>query len=389
MAVQIRKNYLLTPGPTTVPESILANAARPIPHHRTPQFKELFLEVAKKLQWLFQTKEPVLTLTCSGSGAMEAAIVNLFKPGQTVVVINGGKFGERWVALAKKFGLTVVEFKPAADGALDLAQLEKTMVAHADLAGLLWQASETSTGLQLPTQALCQLAQRHSAAPLTVVDAITALGVTDLPMDAWGMDVLITGSQKALMIPPGLAFMALSKRAWARADAIDNPRFYFDLKKERKSQEKGQTAWTPAISLILAVREALTMLEAEGLKNTFHRHDLAARATRAAAQALGLELYSPAAPSAAVTALHVPAPIADGKAIPKLMRDKWGVFIAGGQDQLEGKIIRLSHLGYMGAFDVLTGVSALELALWELGYRNFEFGAAAGAVLKTYSKESQ
>jgi aspartate aminotransferase-like enzyme len=234
----------------------------------------------------------------------------------------------------------------------------------------------------MPTKEICALAQKHGV--LSVVDAITACGVYDLPMDAWGIDCLITGSQKALMIPPGLAFISLSDKAWAAAEQSDLPKFYFDLKKERTAQAKNQTAWTPAISLIQGLQEALRLFKEEGLQNTFKRHALLARATRNAVQALGLDLLSKS-PSESVTAVKVPASISNGKLIPKMLREKYGVTIAGGQDELEGKIFRLSHFGYCGKFDITTAISSLELVLNELGYK-VEFGKGVGAALKTFAE---
>lgn len=380
----MRKTYLLTPGPTQIPESVTAIFAQPIVHHRTPAFEKLFEDVREGLKYLFQTQQEVLILSASGTGAMDAAVANVFRRGDTVITLACGKFGERWAKIATAYGLKAVELTGDPGEIVELPKIEEAIRANPGAKAILFQASETSTGVRLPTEAICKLAR--GAGMLSVCDAITACGVFELPMDAWGIDVLITGSQKALMIPPGLAMIALSERAWDAAGKSDLPRFYFDLAREKKALLKNQTAWTPAISLVQGLAETLRMIREEKLENVFKRHDQLARATRAATQALGLELLARKHPSPAVTAVRVPSTIKDGKALPKLMRDKFGVTIVGGQDELEGKIIRLSHLGYCGIFDITTGISALELALSELGHP-VEFGRGVGAALKIFAEK--
>lgn len=382
----MKKTYLLTPGPTPIPESVSAIFSKPIIHHRTPAFEAVFQDVRQGLKYLYQTKQDVLLLTATGTGAMDAAVSNLFNRGDKVISLNAGKFGERWTNIAKAYELNTVEIKVPAGDTIDAKQVEKTIQENSDAKGILFQASETSTGVVMPTQEICRLAK--AAGMLSICDAITACGVFDLPMDDWGIDVLITGSQKALMIPPGLAMIALSDRAWAANENSKLPRFYFDLAREKKNLAKNQTAWTPAISLVQGLQESLRLIKEEGLHNVFKRHDLLARATRNAVQALGLELLAKKSPSNAVTAVRIPSQIKDGKAVTKLMRDKYGVTIVGGQDELEGKIIRLSHIGYCDRFDIVTGISALELVLSELDYP-VQFGKGVGAVLKTFAGDSQ
>ncbi|OFY99862.1 MAG: class V aminotransferase [Bdellovibrionales bacterium GWC1_52_8] len=379
------KTYLLTPGPTPIPESVNAVLSQPIIHHRTPGFRKIFQEVEAGLKSIFQTEKDVLILTCSGTGAMTAAVANLFNPGDQIITINAGKFGERWTQIAQAYGLRPVEIKIENGKTLALPVLKQAIQAHPGAKAILFQASETSTGTQLPTQEICTAARQASM--LSVCDAITALGVFDLPMDRWDIDVLITGSQKAFMIPPGLAMLALSDRAWEAVEKATLPRYYFDFRKERKALLKSETAWTPAISLVVALQESLRLMREEGLQNVFKRHDRLARATRAAVQALGLELFSEA-PSTAVTAVRVPGTIADGKLIPKTMRDTFGAVIAGGQDELEGKIFRLSHFGYCGDFDITTGISALELTLGKLGHP-VRFGTGVGAALQILAEENR
>ena len=378
------KTYLLTPGPTPIPDSVLRSLSQPIIHHRTPIFQKLFGEVREGLQYLFQTKQEVLLLTATGTGAMDATISNLFKKNDVVITLNAGKFGQRWTEIAKAYGLNPVEIKVAPGDAVEPKQVEEAIQAHPHAKAILFQASETSTGVQLPTQEICALAKK--AKMLSVCDAITACGVFQLPMDDWEIDVLITGSQKAMMLPPGLSMIAFSQKAWAMSESSDLPKFYFNLAKERKAQSTLQTAWTPAISLIQGLHESLRMIREEGLAQIFKRHELLAKATRAGVQALGLEILAKKHPSPSVTAVVVPSGIKDGKAIPKTMRDLFGVTIIGGQDELEGKIFRLSHFGYCDRFDITTAIAALELTLNKLSYK-VEIGKGTEAVLRTFLGE--
>jgi aspartate aminotransferase-like enzyme len=368
------KKYLLAPGPTPVPSEVLLAMAQPVIHHRTPQFEAIFAEVQDGLRRLFQTRQDVLMLAASGTGAMEAAVTNTTSPGDRVLVVNGGKFGERWGKIAAAYGLAVTELKVEWGKAVEPAQVERALRAQPDTRLVLMQASETSTTALHPVPPIAKITRERDT--LLVVDGITAVGVLDLPMDALGIDILITGSQKALMLPPGLAFLALSERAWQAAAAARTPRFYFDLRRERDNQAKHTTAWTPAISLIFGAQVALQMLLAEGLDAVFARHDRLARATRAAAQALGLALVAPEHPSPATTGIFLPDSV-PGKLVGYL-RDQVGVTFAGGQDQLKGKIVRIAHLGYIEAFDVVTAIAALEMGLAAFGHR-VAFGAGVGA----------
>lgn len=383
------KNYLLTPGPTPVPESVLAALAQPIVHHRTATFQSLFQAVQKQLKWLFQTEQDVLILSSSGTGAMEASVTALFNPGDHVLVLQAGKFGERWAKIARAHALVPTVLTCEAGQSFTAAEVEeklKELGRVHPIKAVLFQASETSTGVRLPVREICAAARAHGA--LGVVDAITALGVVDLPMDAWGIDVLITGSQKALMLPPGLACIALSARAWLATESSQMPRFYFDLREERKALSKNQTAWTPAISLIQGLHESLRLLQAESLAEIFGRHNLLARATRAGVQAMGLELLAKDSPSDSVTAVRVPqALLAMGKKIPELLHKKYGITIVGGQDELEGKILRLSHMGYCDRFDIVTALAGLEMTLLELGHP-LKLGVGVGAALEIFQKAS-
>lgn len=369
------KNYLLAPGPTPVPPRVLLAMAQPIIHHRTPQFSRVFAEAKNGLKDLFQTAQDVLMLAASGSGAMEAAVSNLFSPGEEVLVINGGKFGERWLKIASTYGLKVNELRVEWGKSANVDDVRRLLEQRSAIRGVLVQGSETSTTALHPIAALAELTRARDT--LLIVDGITAVGVLDVPMDRWGIDVLITGSQKALMLPPGLAFIALGERAWKRTKDAKLPRFYFDLNKERENQAKDTTAWTPAISLVTGLRESLAMIAEESLPRVFARHARMAAATRAAAAALDMKLVAPDAPSPAVTGMYTPSDVDGGKLVAYL-RDKMGVTFAGGQDQLKGKIVRIAHLGYMGAFDVVTAIAALEMALCHFGHR-VPLGRGVGA----------
>jgi len=379
----VLKNYLLAPGPTPVPPRVLLAMAQPIIHHRTPQFSRIFAEAKNGLKEIFQTEQDVLMLAASGSGGMEAAVSNLFSPGEEVLVINGGKFGERWLRISAAYGLKVCELRVEWGQGAKVDDVRRLLEQRPAIRGLLVQASETSTAALHPVEALAELTRTRDT--LLIVDGITAVGVLDLPMDRWGIDVLVTGSQKALMLPPGLAFIALSERAWKRTKEAKLPRFYFDLNKERENQAKDTTAWTPAISLVIGLRESLAMIREEGLQQVFARCARMAAATRAAAAALGLQLVAPDTPSPALTGIYTPSDVDGGKLVVYL-RDRMGVTFAGGQDQLKGRIVRLAHLGYMGIFDVVTAIAALEMALGHFGHP-VPLGRGVGAAQKLLMSE--
>jgi aspartate aminotransferase-like enzyme len=369
------KSFLLAPGPTPVPPEVQAAIAQPIIHHRTPQFGTVLAEVQEGLRELFGTAEDVLVLAASGTGAMESAVTNLCSPGDEVLVVNGGKFGERWTKICRTYGVTVHEIVVEWGRAVEPAAVRAALDAHPKARALFVQASETSTTVLHPVPALAGLTRARDT--LLVVDGITAVGVLDLPMDRLGIDVLVTGSQKALMLPPGLAMIALSARAWDATRQARLPRFYFDLQREKKGVAERSTAWTPAIGLLNGLRVALRMMRDEGWANVHARHDRLARATRAGARALGMNLVAPDAPSPATTGVWLPGGV-DGSGLFRYLRDRMHVTFAGGQDQLKGKIIRLAHLGWVGAFDVVTGVAALELALRHFGAA-VELGRGVGA----------
>ncbi|GIW53741.1 MAG: class V aminotransferase [Nitrospiraceae bacterium] len=360
------KRYLLAPGPTPVPPEVLLAMARPIIHHRAPEFAQVFAEVREDLKWLFQTRNDVLILASSGTGGMEGAVSNFLSPGDKALCVNAGKFGERWVKLCKTFGAQVAEIKVEWGRAVDPQAVADALKKDPSIKAVYVQASETSTGVAHDVKTLAEIVKSYEGTIL-VVDAITALGVFDIKTDVWGIDVVITGSQKALMLPPGLAFVSVSEKAWQLAEKAKNGAFYFNFKKERDSQSKNQTAYTPAVSLIFGLQEVLKMLKAEGLEAVFARQAALAQAMREGIKAAGLSLFPKESPSDAVTAVSAPEGV-DGQAIYKNLRVHYGITAAGGQDHLKGKIFRLSHMGYMDRFDVITALAAVEMVLRGLGH---------------------
>lgn len=371
------KQYLLAPGPTPIPERVRLAMAVDAVYHRGPVFKEIMGEVLRGLRWLFQTQHPVLTLAGSGTAGMEAASASFLRPGDEVIVVRGGKFGERWAKICHALGASVIPMDVPWGDSADPARLEALLRAHPKTQAVLWQATETSTGALHPTRELVAVTRAHSEA-LVMVDGITAVGVFDLAMDALDLDVVVCGSQKALMVPPGLAFVGVSPRAWERGERGGCPRFYLSLQREREQQTdaRKQTAFTPAIPLVYGLRESLRLLQEEGLSNIFARHDLLARAARAGGQQLGLELFAKT-PSNATTALALPASL-DGDKLGKRLRDTYGVTLGGGQDQLKGKIVRIGHVGHFGPFDIITALAALEMGMADLGHP-VELGRGVGA----------
>jgi len=362
----VLKRRLLTPGPVAVPERVLLAMAQPLIHHRAPDFIPVFQEVRENLKRVFQTEQDVLVLACTGTGGLEAAVSNLLDRGDRAVVVRGGKFGERFAEICDVYGIETVCVDVEWGRAVDPDAVRAAFDSAPDARALLVQASETSTGAYHPIEALAEIV-RESEDRLLIVDGISAVGAHDLPMDAWGIDVLVSGSQKSFMLPPGLAFVALSARARAQLDRSTLPRYYFDLRKEFKGQAGDQTAWSAAVSLLVGLRESLQMMLEAGMPAAFERHATLAEATREAMKALGLDLLAPDSPSYACTAVCVPEGL-DGKALVKRLRDDYGITVAGGQAKLAGKIFRIGHLGYVDGFDMLTAVGAVEMALADMGY---------------------
>jgi aspartate aminotransferase-like enzyme len=357
------KRYLLAPGPTPIPPEVLQAMAQPIIHHRTPEYEALFADVRRDLRLLFQCRNEVLMFAASGTGAMEGAVVNALSASDQAVVVRGGKFGERWAEICEAYGVRVLPVDVPYGKSVNPAAVAAALKSEPAVKAVFATHSETSTGAAHDIQAIAAIVRETAA--ILIVDAVTSLGVMDLPMDAWGVDVVVAGSQKALMLPPGLAFAALSDKAWALVPTARLPKYYFNFAAERKAMEKNQSAYTPAVSLVVGLRESLRLILAEGLPNVFARHDRLARATRAGVQGLGLELFAEH-PGCACTAVKAPAGI-EGGAIVKGFRQR-GITIAGGQGSMKGKIFRIAHMGYVDGFDVLTALTALEFVLADLGY---------------------
>jgi aspartate aminotransferase-like enzyme len=378
----MQKRYLLAPGPTAIPPEILLTMAEPILHHRNPLFEAVVAEVRENLKWLFGTKNEVLIFASSGTGAMEGAVTNMLSPGDKAICVRSGKFGERWANICKAYGVQSVNIDIPWGDILEPAEVEKVLKANPDTKAVYATATETSTGARFPIQEIAAIVKNYPNT-IMVVDAITGLGVFEILQDDWGIDVLVSGSQKALMLPPGLAFAGVSDKAWEFNKTSTLPKFYFNWAKEFANLEKNQTNFTPAISLIMGLRESLRMMKEEGRENVFRRIDILARATREGAMALGLKVFAKS-PSPAVTAIVAPEGI-DGQAIYKTLWKKYGVTGAGGQDQLKGKIFRIATLGYADKYDVITAISALEFTLRDLGYK-FQMGTGVAKALEVLTE---
>ena len=372
----MKKRYLFSPGPTMIPPEISLKMAAPIMHHREPEFEQVMADIRHGLKYLFQTQHEVLVFTSSGTGAMEGAVSNILARGDKALVVRGGKFGERWGEICKAYGIEFVPIDVEWGEAVKPEQIQKALTSDPRIRAVYVQATETSTGVKHPVRELAEIVRKHKDTVL-VVDAVTGIGVFDLPMDAWGLDVLISGSQKALMLPPGLSFVALNEKAWRFVKRSDLPKYYFDFWKELKSALKNQNSYTPAVSLFLGLRESLRLIREEGLEAVFNRHERLAQATRAAVKALGLHLYAPDSPSPALTAVKVPEGI-DGLKLQELFFERFGITVAEGQGGAKGKIIRIAHLGYYDKLDVITVISALEMLLQEMGHA-FEMGKGVRA----------
>jgi len=379
----MKKYQLMAPGPTPVPSQVLLAMAQPMIHHRTPEYDALFREVRAGLKRLFQTSQEVITLTCSGTGAMEAAVANTLSAGDTVAVVKAGKFAERWIEIARAYGVQVVELAAPFGGTVEPARLADALRREPRIAAVLVQHSESSTGVLHDVRAYAEVTRRTDA--ILVVDAVSSLGIADLPMDAWGVDVVVAGSQKGLMLPPGLAFCALSDKAWARARTSTLPKYYLDLTEERTWALKNEAHFTPAVSIVVGLREVIKMLEAEGLANVFARHDRLARATRAGAEALGLGLFPNATPSPALTAVVAPAGL-DSEKIVAAYAEGHNITIAGGQGEMKGRLFRLGHMGYATDVDVVIALAALEQILANLGIP-VDFGAGVRAAQKIFAEK--
>ena len=378
----MQKKYLLAPGPTPVPPEALLAMAMPIIHHRAPDFLPVLDSAKKGLQWLYQTKNDVLILCSTGTGGMDGAVSNFLSPGDDVLVINGGKFGERWTKICQAYGMKVEEVLVEWGYAAKPEAVEAALKKNPKIKAVFVQANETSTGVYHDVKSIAAVVKKTDA--LFVVDAISALVAHDIRTDEWGIDVMIGGSQKGVMLPPGLAFVSVSEKAWKMADTAKTPKFYFNFKKERENLAKNQTLFTSPVTLIIGLNACIKMLQDEGLENVLKRHDKLARATRAGATALGLKLFPKESPSNALTAIEAPAGI-DGQAIYKNLREKYGITGAGGQDKLKGKIFRIAHLGYADTFDAITAIAGIEMVLKGLGHP-VKLGTGVGAAQEILMK---
>ncbi|WP_373543083.1 alanine--glyoxylate aminotransferase family protein [Chamaesiphon sp.] len=379
------KLMLMIPGPTPVPENVLLALAKHPIGHRSGEFSQIMADVTANLKWLHQTQNDVLMLTVSGTGAMEAGIINFFSPGDRVVVVHNGKFGERWAEVATAFALDVVEVSAPWGQPIDPDAVKSALDADTAKAikGVIVTHSETSTGVINDLETITKHVKAHGA--LIIVDAVTSLGAVNVPIDEWGLDVVCSGSQKGFMIPPGLGFVTVSPKAWAAYQVAKLPRYYMDLGKYSKDAAKNTTPFTPPVNLIFALQAALKMMKVEGLENIFARHQRHMHATRAAATAMGLPLYAPDGHgSPAITAV-APTTV-DAEQVRSVMKKKFDIVLAGGQDGLKGQIFRIGHLGFVCDRDILTAIAALEATIAELGHTGSAPGAGVAAAAKVLLK---
>ncbi len=360
------KKYLLAPGPTQVSPEVLLAMAQPILHHRAPEFVDLLQQIKEDLKWLFQTENDVLILASTGTGGMEGSVSNFLAPGDKALFINGGKFGERWGKICKAFGVETQEIKVEWGYVVNPDDISSALQKDPSIKAVFTQASETSTGVAHPIREVAEIVRGYDHC-LMVVDAISALGVFDVQCDTWGLDVVVSGSQKALALPPGLAFVSVSDKAWRQAEKVNNAKFYFDFQKERAAIAKNQTAYTAAVSLIVGLQKTLELMKEEGRENIFARRSLMAKAITEGMIGIGLAPFAKQSASVSVTAIEAPEGY-DGQAIYKNLRVKYGITAAGGQDHLKGKVFRISNMGHLDTFDTLTAVAAIEMVLKAMGH---------------------
>lgn len=383
MATFLKKNYLLAPGPTPVPPEVALAGAQPMVHHRTPAFETILQETTAGLQYLFGTKSDVFTLAASGTGAMETAMANLLSPGDRAIIVTGGKFGERWAEIAKAYNISANIIQIPYGSAVKPEQIAESLAAFPDTKAVFTQLCETSTGCVYDIAAIGKVVAKTNA--VLVVDAISGLLAEPCPMDAWHVDCLVTGSQKGFMLPPGLAFLAMSDKAWTLVEASKSPRYYFDLRLYKKGITSGAHPFTPAVGLITQLHAAIARLRAETIEGTWARHAWLGNACRAAVKAWGLPLFAER-PCNVLTAVKPPEGIASEKLVG-MIRDEFGVTIAGAQgNEMKGKLFRIAHLGYMDRFDVIIGVSAVEMALSRMGHA-ITLGSGVAAASAMLAKE--
>lgn len=376
----MKKSYLFTPGPTPIPPESMLAMTQPIDYHRTEDAAALIKDVLEKLKHVFQTEKDVLFLTSTGTGAMDGAVANLLSSGDKALVIRSGKFGERWGEICTAYGINVIPIDVEWGNSVAPEIVEDHLKTNPDIKTVYSTLCETSTGALHDIQTLAEITQ--STPTLLVVDAVSALGADDLQMDQWGVDVVVSCSQKGLMTPPGLAFVALNNRAWDAVEHSNLPKYYFDFRKAHQSGLKGSVPYTPAITLLNGLQCALNLINEEGIHNTITRHQQMAFATRSAIKAIGLPLFA-TSPANTLTSIRLPEEI-DGKAFVKMMREEYGITYAGGQGELSGKIVRIAHLGWMNENDVIVAISSFERGLAEIGY-DISLGAGVVAAQEVFS----
>lgn len=370
----MKKHYLLTPGPTPIPPEVALKEALPILHHRTSEFDAIFAKVSEDLKGIFKTKNDVYIFASSGTGAMESAVTNILSPGDEALVASCGNFGERWIKIMEAYGLKPVTVLAEWGKAVNPEDIAKALKANPNIKAVYTTFTETSTGVANDMEAIGKIVAATPA--VLVIDAISGLAGQKLLSDEWNLDVVVTGSQKGLMMAPGLSFVSVSPKAWKLVEASKLPKFYFDYKKMKKNLADKTTPFTPAVTLIMSLAESVRLINQEGLENMWKEASLLARAARAGMKALGLEIFAET-PCEVVTSAKVPAGVEGGK-IVKMLREEYGVSIAGGQGALKGKIIRFAHMGFIGKADILVGFSCLEMVLARLGYK-FEKGKGVAA----------
>ncbi|HOY08792.1 MAG TPA: alanine--glyoxylate aminotransferase family protein [Candidatus Omnitrophota bacterium] len=381
----MKRNLLLTPGPTQVPPQLCEVLGRPIIHHRTPQFQNFLKEAFDGLKYVLQTQHDVYLLAASGTGAMEASVCSFLSPGDKAITVEGGKFGERWTELCRAYQVEPKVVEVPWGRAVSPKVIEKMLSEDKDIKAVYVTHCETSTGVTTDLKALGEVVKKTNA--ILVVDSVSALGVIELKMDDWNVDVVASASHKGFMLPPGVAIVAASPKAQALMAQSKCPKYYFDLRKYKKVVEKTDTPFTPAIGIVIALTESLRLVKETGLDNLFKHYERLAKATREAAKALGLSLLAEeSCISNVLTAINLPEGMDGGKVV-KRMRDTYGISVAGGQGDLKGKIIRIAHMGCLDEYDMLTGISCLEKVLKELGYK-FKLGAGVAAA-QTYFNENQ
>ncbi|GHT51466.1 serine-pyruvate aminotransferase [Endomicrobiia bacterium] len=367
------KHYLLTPGPTPIPPEVALKEALPILHHRTSEFASVYKDVAEGLRCVFQTKNEVYMLAGSGTGAMEMAVVSLLSPGDEIVVASCGNFGDRWAKIAEGYGIKVISASVEWGKVVKPLEIEKILRANPNVKAVYTTFTETSTGVANDIKTIGEIVAKTNA--VLIVDAISGLVGQEFRTDEWKVDVVVSGSQKGFMLAPGLAFITLSDKAWKLTESSKLPKFYFDIRKYKKSYATNETPFTPPVTLIVALQESIKLIKERGLENMWNDNKLLAKAARSGMKALGLELFGEV-PCEVVTSASVPVEI--GGKIVKILREKYGVSIAGGQGDLKGKIIRFAHMGYIGKADLLVGLACLEMVLSELGVK-IEKGKAVAA----------